>query len=63
MTKEKAYKILGLETEAATTNVRKTHIRKTHSRLIKRLHLDRYDSSFLATLINEAKDVPLSDHN
>jgi DnaJ domain len=58
MTKEEAYKILGLETGATATEVR-----KAHRRLMQRLHPDLGGSSFLAARINEAKDVLLSDHN
>lgn len=58
MTKEEAYKILGLEAGAAAADVR-----KAHRRLIQRLHPDLGGSSFLAARINEAKDVLLSDHH
>ena len=58
MTKEEAYKVLGLETGAAAADVR-----KAHRRLIQRLHPDLGGSSFLAARINEAKDVLLSDHH
>jgi hypothetical protein len=57
MTKEEAYKILGLETGATTTD-----IRKAHRRLMQRLHPDLGGTSFLAARINEAKDVLLSNH-
>lgn len=58
MTKEEAYKILGLESGAAAADVR-----KAHRRLMQRLHPDLGGSSFLASRINEAKDVLLSNHN
>jgi hypothetical protein len=58
MTKEEAYKILGLEAGAAATDVR-----KAHRRLMQRLHPDLGGTSFLAARINEAKDVLLSDHH
>jgi hypothetical protein len=58
MTKEEAYEILGLETGASAADVR-----KAHRRLMQRLHPDLGGSSFLATRINEAKDVLLSDHH
>lgn len=58
MTKEEAYKILGLEAGAAATDVR-----KAHRRLMQRLHPDVGNASFLAARINEAKDVLLSNHH
>ncbi|RWO67055.1 MAG: molecular chaperone DnaJ [Mesorhizobium sp.] len=58
MTKEEAYKILGLEAGAAAADVR-----KAHRRLMQRLHPDVGGTSFLAARINEAKDVLLSNHN
>jgi hypothetical protein len=58
MTKEEAYKVLGLETGASAADVR-----KAHRRLMQRLHPDIGGSPFLAARINEAKDVLLSDHN
>ena len=58
MTKEEAYKVLGLETGAAAADVR-----KAHRRLMQRLHPDLGGSSFLAARINEAKDILLSDHH
>ncbi len=58
MTKEEAYKILGLEAGAAAADVR-----KAHRRLMQRLHPDLGGTSFLAARINEAKDVLLSDHH
>jgi DnaJ-class molecular chaperone len=58
MTKEEAYKILGLEAGAAATDVR-----KAHRRLMQRLHPDIGGTSFLAARINEAKDVLLSNHH
>jgi hypothetical protein len=58
MTKEEAYKLLGLEAGAAAADVR-----KAHRRLIQRLHPDIGGTSFLAARINEAKDVLLSNHN
>ena len=57
MTKEEAYKVLGLETGATTAD-----IRKAHRRLMQRLHPDLGGTSFLAARINEAKDVLLSTH-
>jgi hypothetical protein len=58
MTKEEAYKVLGLEAGATAAEVR-----KAHRRLMQRLHPDLGGSSFLATRINEAKDVLLSKHH
>ena len=58
MTKEEAYKILGLEAGAAASDVR-----KAHRRLLQRLNPEVGRASFLAARINEAKDVLLSDHD
>ena len=57
MTKQEAYNVLGLETGASASD-----IRKAHRRLMQRLHPDVGGTSFLAARINEAKDVLLSDH-
>jgi hypothetical protein len=58
MTKQEAYKVLGLEAGATAAD-----IRKAHRRLMQRLHPDIGGTSFLAARINEAKDILLSDHN
>jgi hypothetical protein len=58
MTKQEAYQVLGLESGASATD-----IRKAHRRLMQRLHPDIGGSSFLAARINEAKDILLSDHD
>ncbi|MDH6229460.1 hypothetical protein M2281_000032 [Mesorhizobium soli] len=58
MTKEEAYKILGLEAGATAADVR-----KAHRRLMQRLHPDLGGTSFLAARINEAKDVLLTNHD
>ncbi len=58
MTKEEAYKVLGLEAGASAAD-----IRKAHRRLMQRMHPDLGGSTFLAARINEAKDVLLSGHN
>lgn len=57
MTKEEAYKVLGLESGASAADVR-----KAHRRLMQRLHPDLGGTSFLAARINEAKDILLSRH-
>jgi hypothetical protein len=57
MTKEEAYKVLGLEAGAAAADVR-----KAHRRLMQRLNPDVHRASFLAARIDQAKDVLLSDH-
>ncbi|WP_309086293.1 DnaJ domain-containing protein [Chelativorans sp.] len=57
MSKEEAYKVLGLQAGASAAE-----IRQAHRRLMQRLHPDMGGSSSLAARINEARDVLLSDH-
>lgn len=58
MTKEEAYKILGLEAGASAAD-----IRQAHRRLMQRLRPNVGGSPFLAARIDEAKDVLLSNHH
>lgn len=59
MTKEEAYKILGLEAGAAAAD-----ILEAHRRLMQSLGSDVGDgTSVLAARLNEAKDVLLSNHD
>ena len=54
MTKEQAYEILGLNVGAS-----KGEIREAHHRLMNKIHPDHGGSNFLATQINQAKDLLL----
>jgi hypothetical protein len=54
MSKEEAYRVLGLEPGAS-----EAEIKAAHHRLIAGLHPDRGGSSFLAAQVNRARDVLL----
>lgn len=56
MTREEAYNILGLDSKAS-----KEKIIMNHRKLIQKLHPDRGGSDYLATQINQARDVLLNN--
>ena len=58
MSKEEAYEVLGLASGASVSD-----ITKAHRRLMKTAHPDSGGSTFLASKINEAKDVLLRGHS
>ena len=54
MTQAEAYKVLGLEEGASVEN-----IKAAHRRLMSKMHPDHGGSNYLATKLNEAKDLLL----
>lgn len=54
MSRQEAYEVLGLEPDAD-----ETAIRKAHHELLQKVHPDHGGSTYLATRINQAKDVLL----
>lgn len=57
MTQQEAYQVLGLEPGADADAVR-----RAHRELMKRLHPDGGGSTYLASRVNQAKDVLLDRH-